>query len=193
MTSTGASFLVYTFATTELFDPTTGVFPITSVTVGARMNTHLNEPIPAAGKLSSWSNESTCLPNEFRSIETSSPPISSYFLSPSCTLVLVTWLAIRMRPAQVPQTPIVPDWISLASGSNSLVCCNSSEIVVDSPPTRIIPARPSRSFGSRTLRLEKRYLEYSGAEFSCTNNSSRWPRCSLKEPWSDSTPTTTCL
>src|SRR5947209_13759958 len=83
--------------------------------------------------------------------------------------------AIRIMPAQVPNTGAPPAWRSRI-GCSSPYAIISFDIVVDSPPGMTRPRTPSRSLGWRT------------STGSSPTSRSAWA-CSRNAPWSASTPT----
>src|SRR3954447_11405879 len=87
--------------------------------------------------------------------------------------------ASRIIPAQEPYAGR-PARSAARSGSRRSKARISLSIVVDSPPGRTIPARPSSSSGRRTAR-------------PWAPRSARARRCSRTSPWRASTPTTGLL
>ena len=144
----------------------TSTFLETLFTIGARIKTALIfSCIPL--KVMSDSKESTCLPNQF--LET-----SAFIKFIGIGSGSVSFFAIQIRPAHVPQTDIPSETFSFISPSKSYLSI-SFLIVVDSPPGIIKPLMSESWFGfltmvQLTLRLSKTLI------------------CSAKSPCSASTP-----
>ena len=120
--------------------------------------------------LRSLSKLAICRPNEFLRTEMSMASKLFWSRRPSLTL-----FAKRIIPAQVPNTgrpsPII--WLR---DPKILLDSRSIEIVVDSPPGKIMASIPARSSGVRTATL-----------LVPNDVSICW--CSEKAPWSANTPT----